>query len=201
MPPRPVCTPETSTGVGLTSRSNPLALGDVRVATLETLVRDYQAGVRAFIRALGVNEAGVDDLAQETFLIAYRKLDEWDPSRDAGRWLRGIARHLAANERRKAGRRTRLLAGGLADFLIDRAEPEPDSATPTAEWLEALRSCLQELPEAGRELLLRRYAEGELAETMATRMQTRADTLRQRLLRLRLLVKGCVERKMGEMWS
>ncbi|WP_406699293.1 sigma-70 family RNA polymerase sigma factor [Singulisphaera sp. Ch08] len=174
-------------------------MADVRGATLEMLVRDYQAGVRAFIRALGVNEAGVDDLAQETFLVAYRKLEDWDPSRDAGRWLRGIARHLAANERRKAGRRTRLLAGGLADLLIDRAEPE--LATPASEWLDALRSCLQELPEAGRALLLRRYADGELAETMATRMQTRADTLRQRLLRLRLLVKSCVERKMGEMWA
>lgn len=199
MPPRPVCTPETSTGIGLTSQRDHRALADVRGATLEMLVRDYQAGVRAFIRALGVNEAGVDDLAQETFLVAYRKLEDWDPSRDAGRWLRGIARHLAANERRKAGRRTRLLAGGLADLLIDRAEPE--LATPASEWLDALRSCLQELPEAGRALLLRRYADGELAETMATRMQTRADTLRQRLLRLRLLVKSCVERKMGEMWA
>ncbi len=192
-------TPETLTGLGLTlQRENP-ALADVRVATLERLVRDHQAGLRAFIRALGVREASVDDLAQETFLVAYRKLDDWDRERDSGCWLRGIARHLAANERRKAGRRSRLLAGGLADLLIDRAEPE--QATPMMEWLEALRSCLQELPEEGRELLLRRYTEGELAETMAAQMQTRADALRQRLLRLRTLVKGCVERKMGELWQ
>lgn len=195
----PVCTPETSTGSGPTSPMKNLASAKVRVATLEMLVRDHQAGVRAFIRALGVNEDGVDDLAQETFLVAYRKLDDWDSSRDAGRWLRGIARHLAANERRKAGRRARLLAGGLAELLIDRAEPE--HAMPAVEWLEALRSCLEELPETGRELLRRRYADGEHAETMAAQMQTRADTLRQKLLRLRLLVKGCVERKMGEMWQ
>jgi RNA polymerase sigma-70 factor, ECF subfamily len=192
-------TPEALAGLSVTlQRENP-ALADVRVATLERLVREHQAGLRAFIRALGVREAWVDDLAQETFLVAYRKLDDWDPERDAGRWLRGIARHLAANERRKAGRRSRLLAGGLADLLIDRAEPE--AATPVVEWLEALRSCLQELPEGGRELLQCRYADGELAETMAARMQTRSDTLRQRLLRLRILVKGCVERKMGEQWQ
>jgi RNA polymerase sigma-70 factor (ECF subfamily) len=195
--PSPVYASETSGGIGLTPQVNDLVLVDARTATLEMLVRDHQAGVRAFLRALGVNEAGVYDLAQETFLVAYRKLDDWDPGRDAGPWLRGIARHLAANERRKAGRRSRLLAGGLANLLIERAEPE--HAMPATEWLEALRSCLQELPEAGRELLVRRYADGELAETMAARLQTRADTLRQRLLRLRVLVKGCVERKIGEM--
>ena len=129
-------TPETLTGLGLTLQREKPALADVRVATLERLVCDHQAGLRAFIRALGVREDWVDDLAQETVLVAYRKLDDWDPERDAGRWLRGIARHLAANERRKAGRRPRLLAGGLADLLIDRSEPE--DATPVVEWLEAM---------------------------------------------------------------
>lgn len=182
--PSRVFTPETS--------------ADVRVAGLEMLVRDHQAGVRAFIRSLGIGEDGVDDLAQETFLIAYRKFDGWDRRRDAGKWLRGIARRLAANERRKAGRRSRLFASGLADLLIDRAEP--DRAGPSPGWIEALRSCLQELPEAGRELIQRRYADGELAEAMAAKLGMRADALRQRLLRLRQLVKGCVERKVGELW-
>jgi RNA polymerase sigma-70 factor (ECF subfamily) len=171
---------------------------DARVATLETLVKEHQVGVRAFLRSLGVGEAWVDDLAQETFLVAYRKLDEWERDRDAGYWLRGIARRLAANELRKAARRSRLLAGGLADLLIEHADPE--HAARASEWLEALRACLQELPETGRELLQLRYADGEQAEALAARLQTRADTLRQRLLRWRRVVKSCVERRMGETW-
>lgn len=191
-------TPAADARTVLMPRTRGPASADDRVSALEALVRDHQAGVRAFIRSLGVNHAWVDDLAQETFLVAYRKLDHWDVGRDAGRWLRGIARHLAANELRKAGRRTRLLAGGLADLLIDRAEPE--RGAPAEEWIEALRACLRDLPEAGRELLLRRYAHGEPAEAMAAGMQTRADALRQKLLRLRQIVKGCVERKTGELW-
>lgn len=196
--PSTVCASAPSTEGGLTPGREDLGLADTRAATLEVLVREHQAGVRAFLRVLGINEAWVDDLAQETFLVAYRKLDDWDPRGDAGAWLRGIARHLAANERRKTGRRTRLVAGGLADLLIDQADPE--AALPATEWLEALRSCLQELPTPSRELLVRRYADGERAEAMAMRLQTRADTLRQRLLRLRQLMKGCVERKLGENW-
>jgi RNA polymerase sigma-70 factor, ECF subfamily len=159
------------------------------------LVREHQAGVRAFLRSMGVDAASVDDLAQETFLVAYRKLDDRDADRNAGPWLRGIARHLAANELRKAGRRSRLIARGLADLLIDRAEP--DRETSSEEWIEVMRACLRELPDAGRDLLVRRYADGEPAEAMAARLQVRADALRQKLLRLRQVVKGCVERKMG----
>jgi len=163
------------------------------------LVRAHQAGVRAYVRTLGVNEAWVDDLAQETFLVAYRKLEECDPERDAGKWLRGIARNLAANERRKAGRRSRLLAHGLADLLIEQANP--DEGNLAAGWLDAMRACLQELPEQARGLLLKRYVDGELAEALAAQSQIRADALRQKLLRLRMLVRRCIEGKMGELWS
>jgi RNA polymerase sigma-70 factor, ECF subfamily len=177
----------------------PMPPADARVATVEALVQEHQAGVRAFIRAIGVQEAWVDDVAQETFLVAYRKLHEWDRGRDAGQWLRGIARRLAANERRKGARRSRLLGGGLADRLIEHSKS--DGVSPVAELLEAMHACLQELPESGRELLRRRYADGERTESLAANMQIRADSLRQKLHRLRLLVKGCVERKVRGTWA
>ena len=176
----------------------PMPGADARVATVEALVREHQAGVRAFIRAIGVQDAWVDDVAQETFLVAYRKLHEWDRGRDAGQWLRGIARRLAANERRKGARRSRLVGGGLSDLLIEHSKS--DGASPVAELLEAMHACLQEMPESSRELLRRRYAEGERAESLAANMQVRADSLRQKLHRLRLLVKGCVERRVRGPW-
>jgi RNA polymerase sigma-70 factor, ECF subfamily len=173
---------------------------EARAAILDSLVQQHQAGVRAFIRALGVDKAWVDDVAQETFLTAYRKLDEWDRTREAGPWLRGIARHLAFNERRKAARRSRLVDRGLAEVMIDHAGREPEAIATAAELLAAFNSCLQELPQSGRDLLCGRYADGETAETLAARWKTRSDAMRQKLLRLRLQVKGCVERRMGGSW-
>ncbi|WP_422923852.1 sigma-70 family RNA polymerase sigma factor [Singulisphaera sp. PoT] len=198
MQPSRDATPDVGPRAGLLPRPRGPAPADDRVAALELLVREHEAGVRAFLRALGVNAAWVDDLAQETFLVAYRRLDDRDAERDAGPWLRGIARLLAANELRKAGRRSRLIARGLAGLLIARAEP--DRETPSAEWIEAMRSCLRDLPEAARELLMRRYADDESAEAMAARLEVRADALRQKLLRLRQVIKQCVERKTGESW-
>ena len=170
---------------------------EARAALVQSLVQEHQAGVRAFIRSLGVDTAWVDDVAQETFLIAYRKLDELGWRREAGPWLRGIARHLALNERRKSAG-TRLLDCALTELLIEHAQREPEAVATAAELLAALDICLQELPRSGRDLLCGRYVDGETAEALAARWKTRADAMRQKLLRLRLLVKGCVERRMGE---
>lgn len=47
-------------------------------------VRREQARLRALIRALGVRAEAVDDLAQEAFLLAFRKLGEFDRQEDFG---------------------------------------------------------------------------------------------------------------------
>ena len=53
----------------------------------EARVREHQAGVRAFIRALGADEAWVDDLAQEVFIVAHRRLNQFEPGTDFGKTL------------------------------------------------------------------------------------------------------------------
>ena len=47
------------------------------------LVREHQSGLRAFIRALGVETDWVDDIAQEVFVIAYRRREHFDNDVDA----------------------------------------------------------------------------------------------------------------------
>ena len=44
-----------------------------------------------FLRSRVNDEAAVDDLFQETMLVAWKRLDECDLSRPFGPWLRGIA--------------------------------------------------------------------------------------------------------------
>ncbi|MBI5380565.1 MAG: sigma-70 family RNA polymerase sigma factor [Opitutae bacterium] len=166
------------------------------LASFELLVREQQAGLRAYLRALGVDEAWVDDLAQEAFLVAYRRWAEFEAGADFGCWLRGIARHLAANERRKQARRSRLLPQSVADLLGQR-DPA-DATAEVARLLPVMQECVGQLPARSRELLQRRYAGGENARTLAQALRLNADTVRQTLLRIRVAVKECIERKSAE---
>jgi len=161
----------------------------------EAWVIEHQAGLRAFIRALGVDEAWVDDLAQETFLVAFRRLDEFDRGTDFGKWLRTIARFLVANERRKEARHSRLLPLAVAEVLLNQG-PEHDAPEgDLGQLLAAMRDCVAQLPARSRELLHRRYAESENARAIALEWRMNADAVRQTLLRIRMAVKGCIEKK------
>lgn len=166
----------------------------------ERLVREHQAGLRAFVRALGVDDAWVDDLSQEVFIIAFQRLTDFEVGTDFGRWLRSIARNLAANERRKEARRSRLLPAVMADVLL-RHDAEGDFEFNLNVLVSVMNDCVAELPPRSQKLLRRRYAGGETALTLAAELGVKAEALRQTLLRIRLAVKECIERRRGDVWQ
>ncbi|MEP7207407.1 MAG: sigma-70 family RNA polymerase sigma factor [Casimicrobiaceae bacterium] len=92
---------------------------DDRAAFAE-LVRRYQSGVRATLRRLATGDHGLaDDLAQETFLSAYRNLRAFRQDARFSTWLYRIATNAFLAYRRK--RREELL-GESADDVADGGE-------------------------------------------------------------------------------
>ena len=57
-----------------------------------------------YLRAAGCDDALLDDIWQESMLVAWRKLDEFDRSKPFGPWLRGIAARTLMASRRVASR-------------------------------------------------------------------------------------------------
>jgi RNA polymerase sigma-70 factor, ECF subfamily len=166
----------------------------------ETLVREHQAGLRAFIRSLGADTAWVDDLAQEAFLVAFRRWKDLEEEADFGRWLRGIARKLTANERRKNARRHRLLPFVISDLLWRQERKEEAFSLDREEMLAIMQACMNRLSQSGQALLRLRYSENRKAGELAAELRTSADAIRQNLSRLRQAVKQCVEEKWQGVW-
>lgn len=78
------------------------ATGDV--AAFGALVRQHQSSVRGFLRRLTKGDAALaDDLAQETFLEAHRKIAQFQGHGSFTGWLYAIAwsRFLMENRKRK----------------------------------------------------------------------------------------------------
>lgn len=88
------------------------------------LVRRYQSPVRAFLARMTRGDAHLaDDLAQETFLKAWQKLQMFGGHSRFSTWLFGIA----FNEFRMASRRRKELAWEEVDELLPGSE-EPAAA-------------------------------------------------------------------------
>jgi RNA polymerase sigma-70 factor (ECF subfamily) len=71
-------------------------------AAFDTLVRRHQAPLRAFLLRLTGNAAGADDIAQETFLKAFRGLNGYRGGASFRSWLFAIAIREASMARRRA---------------------------------------------------------------------------------------------------
>lgn len=92
--------------------------------TFEQLVRRHQGMVRAQLRRLLHGDAaGADDLAQETFLLAWRKLDQFRGDARFSTWLYRIAYSCFLQACRKRPRQEDSMPEGAADPL-----PAPEHA-------------------------------------------------------------------------
>ena len=125
----------------------------------------------------------VGDLAQDVFLVAFRKLGSLRDAARVGPWLAMIARNRATDFHRRA-RATEELHEEMA-----RAEGREAEA---AEALEIIRS----LPEAYRETLVLRLVEGMTGPEIAARTGLQPASVRvnlhrgMKLLRERLGMRG-----------
>ncbi|MDF7826436.1 sigma-70 family RNA polymerase sigma factor [Pontiellaceae bacterium B12227] len=176
-------------------------MNDTNTLNFDLLVREHQAGLRAFIRALGTDEAWVDDLAQEAFIIAYKKRGQFRKDEDFGKWLRGIARRLVMGERSKSARRYRILHDGITDILLSLGIEKHEPAPGRVKAVETMKGCVEQLPEAQRELLKNRYQEGRQAKEIATELKSTAAAIRKQLQRIRAAVRRCMEHKISEVAS
>ncbi len=105
----------------------------------------------ALRRAVGPDRAA--DAVAETFLIAWRRLDEVPPDGEARLWLFGVARRVLANQRRGAQRRDALverLAAEIATIQVTH----PDAAeVPGSGSLTDVGRAFRTLSERDREVL------------------------------------------------
>ncbi len=179
------------------SRCLPGAREKLCVASfLDQLVREQYAMVLSFCITLLARRDEAEDLAQEVFLVAWRKREQFDPSRPPGPWLRGIARNLARNLARRA-HPVSFVGDAALEWLEEvyhRIESRP--ADQWADKLEALDACLAELDEADRYCLSLRYQQGCSYEELGTRLGTSLANVKKRLYRLRRRLADCVLRKL-----
>jgi len=162
----------------------------------ELLVEENADMLLVFLQSAVRDRNTVDDLFQETLLVAWKNLGRFDRSRSFGRWLRGIARNLVLVHRRKSMRGHILCDEEVLEIVDDRCEALQRHRFDTLdEKLAALRDCVGGLPDKYREAVHARYNEGVRGRELATRLETSIENAKKRLQRGRQKLLECLERK------
>jgi len=173
-------------------------------AVLDGLADDLDAGYGAFVRAhsaavysaalrLSGSRSEADDLAQETFVRAYRALRRFDAERvltlESRAWLLTITLNLWRNSLRRAARRPRQTEARHHDVADPGPGPEA-AAERTAEG-RVLVGLLRELPEHHRVPVVLRHVVGlsyaEISSVLECPVGTAKANVARGLDRLRAL--------------
>lgn len=164
------------------------------------LVRAHQAAVRSFLALYVRPAAAADDLAQETFLAAFRSLDTYRGDAAFRVWLLGIARHRALNYLKEE----RVRARGMRDVLDEAvaawraARAESAVAEGIDARLDALRACMSQLPPPQAALIQEVYFRGRPAAELAREGGRGEGSVWMALTRIRQALRACVEGRLSE---
>jgi len=162
----------------------------------EILVRENADTLTAFLRASVADHAAAEDLFQETMLVAWRRIDDYDRARPFGAWLRGIARRLVLEHYRQVAQEVPLADEQLLDCLDRRlAQFEQQPGDTLDEKIAALKDCLTRLAPLYQEPVELHYQQQRTTDWIAAHLQTTRDVIQKRLQRARIQLAECLERK------
>lgn len=136
-----------------------------------------------------------DDLAAETFLIAFRKRGDFDARRGALRpWLFGIATNLVADHRRAETRRYRALARAGAERPVASGPEDRVVRSVTAEGMQPrLARALAALSQGERDVVLLVALNGFAHDEVAQALGIPYGTVGSRLSRARTKLRAALD--------
>ena len=160
-------------------------------AAWEVLMRQYQEMVfrLAYLR-LG-DPDGAEDVAQETFIRAFKALPRFDTTRPLRPWLLQIALNLVRNRQRSIGR----YLAALQRWALDNptAEQEIEDGTVERQAAQKLWHAVKRLPQRDQEVIYLRYflelPIDQSAEALAIPPGTVKSRLHRALKRLEAVIE------------
>src|SRR4051794_11326490 len=138
----------------------------------EILARQHESMLLAYVMSLVSDPQLAEDIAQDTFLIAYRKISTLRNTAAFGSWLRGIARWEVFAALRKRGREI-LLEPAVFEGMEDVFAAFEEQAA-TEEWqqrFQAVEECFQSLPEKLKTVCQLHYFQDETTQAVSDRLQ------------------------------
>jgi RNA polymerase sigma-70 factor (ECF subfamily) len=160
------------------------------------LVLRHQSRVFAILHRYERDAHKVEDLAQETFLKAWRALGQFDGRAPFEHWLSRIAARVALDHLRKEKRRQNEiglpeLGDDALDWLRSKDEKSELDARSAAELLEL---AMRELSPADRLVITMQELEGRSVKEIAVAMGASGVAVRVRAMRARSKLRQALEK-------
>jgi RNA polymerase sigma-70 factor (ECF subfamily) len=163
-----------------------------------TLVLRYQDSVYTLAYRIMGESHSAADVAQDAFILAYRRLDSYRGGSFRA-WLLRIATNTAYDELRRRKRRPATafddLPGAESDDgpPVSADTPNPEQVVQQAELQQAIQKCITALSADQRLVLVMSDVEGFSYQEIADQLDVQLGTVKSRLSRARTSVRHCLQ--------
>ena len=184
---------------GMIAGADPVATSDTDLVeavrdgddyAFEELYRRYQRRIAGFVRGLVRDDARAEDVTQETFFSALRRLRATDSDITFKPWIYEIARNAAIDSYRRTSRAEEISMD--SDDLLrpsDRGRligaRAPENALVVKQRFEHLRGALDELSDTHHRVLVMRELEGLSYREIGERLELSRPAVESTLFRAR----------------
>ena len=182
--------------------ANMVAAGDP--GAFEVLMRRHNGALYRTARSIVRDDAEAEDIVQESYLLAYRKMASFRGDASLATWLTRIVVNEATGRLRKTRRRADIidLRPGMHDaddveeaMSEERAAPEtPDTAALRAEARRLVEARIDALPDQLRTVFMLRAVEDLSVQETAAALGIPEATVRSQYFRARGLLREALAR-------
>jgi RNA polymerase sigma-70 factor, ECF subfamily len=155
------------------------------------LLVTHESYVRAYILSLLPRWTEAEEVFQETCVRLYQQIDEWDPSKSFRAWACTLAYYQVLTYRKTVERDRSRFSQSFLDAVVRQFTDESFSDDLRA---DALQSCLGKLRADHRQILDLTYRDDLSVEQVARQSHRTIDATYKTLMRVRKLLRSCVER-------
>jgi len=161
------------------------------------LVTSHISMVRAITLALVGSLNASDDVTQEVFLEAWKRLPTLRSVTSFTPWLRQISRNRSRDHQRKHIRRIKRVEPDTEAVIQATAIGDAEKAMLKAEELQALEEAMAELATDDREAIFLFYREGQSIRQVANMFDLSEGAMKKRISRARQRLRSDVEARLA----
>ena len=164
-------------------------------AAIVSLLTQHQPALHLYVQSLMPGDSTSEDVTQETNAKIWEKRSDFEIGTNFKAWVFSIARFQVRKYRFAQAKDARLVfCDELEDVIADEMVSELDDLS---EHQIALRSCLQMLKPADRELIHHRYFKRTPLKEYSIQIGRSIGGLKVTLHRLRNRLQICVEKRIA----
>ena len=156
------------------------------------LLAQSEVILRSYLRSLVYNQNDLSEVMQNTFIVGWKKYDQFSGSKNYfTKWLCIIGKYEALKYRQSLARYLHILSEELVQQIANEGESDISSYSL---WIGKLEECLTKLSPPNRELIKQAYSPNSSIKDLALKENRNANALYQKLSRIRNQLATCMDK-------